>query len=79
MLPPVPLHFSARGGFAEIDQLVGQTVQAHRLSERGLRRDTYVEMLQPGGPGTKRIDVGQKLCFCDRNTFGVLVRQGECH
>lgn len=79
VLPPVPLHFLARRELAEIDQLVGHLEQVHRTNELGLRRGNRVKMPQPGSPRVVWIEKDRKLRFRDCDTFGVLVRRGECH
>lgn len=71
----IPLHLLTRGQFAEIGELVGKTEQIHRLEELGLRAGTVIEMLQPGSPCIVRL-AGQKLCFRESDTLGILVRPG---
>jgi ferrous iron transport protein A len=73
----LPLHLLARGESAEIDQLIGQAEQVHRLEELGLRSGVRVEMIQPGSPCIIRTPSDQRLCFRDTEMFGILVRQGE--
>ncbi|MCA9119083.1 MAG: FeoA domain-containing protein [Planctomycetaceae bacterium] len=69
----VPLNLLSRGQCAQIEQLVGQADQVHRLEELGLRAGVAVEMLQPGTPCIVRV-ADQKLCFRDTDVFNVIVR-----
>lgn len=71
----IPLHLLARGEVAEIDQLVGQADDVHRLEELGLRSGVAIEMLQPGTPCIIGLD-GQRLCFRHNEAVGILVRAG---
>jgi len=72
----IPLHFLARGEVAEIDQLVGQSDDVHRLEELGLRSGVLVEMLQPGTPCIIGL-AGHRLCFRHNDALGILVRLGD--
>lgn len=71
----IPLHLLSRGEFAEIDQLVGQPDEVHRLEELGLRSGVVVEMVQPGSPCIVGL-AGQRLCFRQNDAIGILVRAG---
>ncbi len=74
----IPLHFLSRGEVAEIDQVVGQRDEVHRLEELGLRSEVVVEMLQPGIPCIVGL-AGQRLCFRQNEAVGILVRLGEAY
>jgi Fe2+ transport system protein FeoA len=69
----MPLHLMRPGEFAEIDQLVGQAEQVHRLQELGLRAGVAVEMVQPGSTCIVRPQ-NQKLCVRDADLFRIFVR-----
>ena len=71
----IPLNLLLPGQFAEIDQVLGQPEQVHRLEELGLRGGTSVEMLQSGSPCIIRL-AGHKLCFRADELLSVLVRPG---
>jgi len=72
-LESMPLRLLRRGDAAEIDQVIGQPEQVHRLQELGLRAGVAVEMVQPGSTCIVRIQ-NQKLCVRDADLFSVLVR-----
>ena len=72
----LPIHHLSAGQFAEVDQLLGQPDDVHRLEELGLRCGSIVEMVRPGIPCIIRL-AGNKLCFRDSDVFGVLVRPGK--
>ncbi len=69
----LPLNFIEAGHHAEISELVGDPTQLHHLEELGLRPGTVVEMLQPGSPCIIRLS-GQKLCFRQDESMGILVK-----
>jgi len=71
----IPLHLLSRGEFAEIDQLVGQADEIHRLEELGLRSGVVIEMLQSGSPCIVGL-AGSRLCFRQNDAVGILVRAG---
>ena len=71
----IPLQLLARGEFAEIGELVGKPDHVHRLHELGLSSGTIVEMIQPGSPCIVRM-AGQKFCFRESDSMGILVRAG---
>lgn len=69
----LPLNLLSRGQCAQIERLVGQAEQVHRLEELGLRAGVSIEMLQPGTPCIVRV-ADQKLCFRDADLFNIIVR-----
>lgn len=69
----LPLRLLQCGEVAQIEQVVGQDDQIHRLQELGLRSGVAVEMVQPGSPCIVRV-ADQKLCFREGDVFGILVR-----
>ena len=71
----IPLHLLSRGEVAEIDQLVGQVDEVHRLEELGLQSGVVIEMVQPGSPCIVSL-AGHRLCFRKNETVGILVRMG---
>jgi Fe2+ transport system protein FeoA len=72
----VPLGSLGRGQRGEINQLLGERNEVHRLEEMGLRSGVEVEMLQPGSPCIVRLD-GHRLCFRMGDLFHILVRPGR--
>jgi Fe2+ transport system protein FeoA len=72
----VPLRFLLPGQVAWVDEVVGSSVNVHRLAELGLKPGTAVEVVQPGNPCIIRV-AGSKLCFRDGDLLNVLVRLGE--
>jgi Fe2+ transport system protein FeoA len=73
----IPLHLLNRGELAEIDQLVGQVDDVHRLQELGLRNGVCIEMLQPGRPCVIRVGADQKLCYRQTDASVIMVRPGS--
>jgi Fe2+ transport system protein FeoA len=69
----LPLHFVEAGHHAEISELVGEPHHVHHLEELGLRPGAVIEMLQPGSPCIIRLS-GQKLCFRQDESLGILVK-----
>lgn len=69
----LPLEMLSPGQAAEIDQVLGDTEQVHRLSELGLRPGTSVEMIQPGSPCIIRLGES-RLCFRESELLSILVR-----
>ena len=69
----IPLRLLTPGQRAEVEQLVGDPHQVHRLEELGLRSGAVVEMVRAGSPCIIRL-AGHKLCFRHNETLNVLVR-----
>jgi ferrous iron transport protein A len=72
----VPLQLLVPGQAAEVEEVVGDAEQVHRLEELGVRPGAAIEMLQPGSPCIIRL-AGSKLCFRETDLLNVLVRLGE--
>ncbi len=72
----IPLSLLPSGQLAEVDQIVGQPDQVHRLEELGLRGGASIEMVQSGSPCIVRL-AGHKLCFRADDLLSVLVRRGD--
>jgi len=75
MFELIPLRCLRAGQIGEVDQVVGDPQQVHRLQELGLRQGSKVEMVQAGSPCIIRTS-GSKLCFRHSEMLGVLVRPG---
>ena len=73
MFELIPLRCLRPGQAGEVDQVVGDPQQVHRLQELGLRQGARVVMVQSGSPCIIRTS-GSKLCFRQSETLGVLVR-----
>jgi Fe2+ transport system protein FeoA len=71
----IPLRFLAAGECGQIESVLGQPEQVHRLHELGLRGGVQVEMVQPGSPCIIRL-AGNKLCFRSDEITTVMVRAG---
>ena len=69
----MPLGCLAAGACGEIADVIGRPEYVHRLREMGLRDGVRVEIVQSGSPCILRVD-GQRLCFRNCETMGVLVR-----
>lgn len=69
----IPLSHLAAGVRGEIDQLVGQPHEIHRLQELGLHAGAKVEVVRGGSPCIIRL-AAAKLCFRPSEAMGVLVR-----
>jgi len=72
----VPLQALLSGQCAEVDEVLGDTEQVHRLQELGVRKGATIEMVQPGSPCIIRL-AGSKLCFRETDLLSVLVRLGD--
>jgi Fe2+ transport system protein FeoA len=72
----MPLDCLAAGARGEIVEIVGRTDCVQRLREMGLRDGVRFEIVQSGSPCILRVN-GQRLCFRDCETMGVLVRTAE--
>jgi ferrous iron transport protein A len=72
----VPLPFLVSGEPAQVDEVMGEPADVHRLAELGLKPGAAVEMVQPGNPCIIRL-AGSKLCFRETDLLSVLVRLGE--
>lgn len=73
MVEMIPLVHLSTGAVAQVDQLVGQPHEIHRLEELGLRHGAQVEMVRRGSPCIIRL-AESRLCFRPSEAMGVLVR-----
>jgi Fe2+ transport system protein FeoA len=71
----LPLQFLHSGAVAEIDEVMGDTTDVHRLAELGLRPGATVEILQSGSPCLVRVGAS-KLALRGDDLLHVLVRLG---
>jgi Fe2+ transport system protein FeoA len=69
----MPLGCLAAGTTGEIATVTGRAEEVHRLREMGLRDGVRIEVLHRGSPCILRVN-GNRLCFRDCETMGVLVR-----
>jgi len=74
MFELIPLRCLKSGQTGEVDQVVGDPQQVHRLQELGLRQGITIEVLQAGCPCIIRTS-GSRLCFRPNVALNVLVRR----